>query len=93
VHQNGRAGRFAGRLEDIVEQGEPARDDLGRGLEIAEYELVALLRDLRRRRDIDDERNPLLLGDLPSAIRRSARARAVSTLVSKSTTTISIGWV
>ena len=41
-----------------------SREDHRRGREVAEHELVALLGDRRRRGDIDDERNALLLGDL-----------------------------
>ena len=64
MHQHRGLGGLPGRGEDVVEQGEPARDDLRCGLEIAEDELVALLGDLRRGRNVDHERNAFLLGDL-----------------------------
>ena len=64
MHEHHRLRRLAGSLEHFLLVGEGVAQDHRRGREIAEHELVALLGDRRRRRDVDDERNALLLGHL-----------------------------
>ena len=51
-------------LEDLLLIGEGIAQDHRRGGEVAEHELVALLGDRRGGRDVDDERDALLLGHL-----------------------------
>ena len=64
MHEHHRLRGDAGGLEHLLLVGEGVAEDHRRGREIAEHELVALLGDRRRRRDIDDERDALLLGHL-----------------------------
>ena len=64
VHEHRGARHGVGGLEQLADQRQAVAHDVGRGLEVAEYELVALLGDLRRGRDVDHERHAALLGDL-----------------------------
>ncbi len=50
--------------EEIVDERQSICDQLGGDREIAKDKLVTLFGDLRRRGDVDDERNAALLGDL-----------------------------
>ena len=55
VHEH-RGLRLDLRLaEDVAQQHQAVAADLGRGRKVPEHELVALLGDLRRGRDVDDE--------------------------------------
>ena len=54
----------SGGGENLLLIIEGVADDHRPGREIPEYKLVALLGDLRRARDVDDERNAFLLGHL-----------------------------
>ena len=64
MHKHDRLRRSASGGENFLLIIEGVADDHRPGREIPEHELVALLGDLRRSGDIDDERNALLLGDL-----------------------------
>ncbi len=64
MHEHDRRRRLAGGLEDFLLVLERVAEDHRRGREVAEHEFIALLRDRRGSRDIDDEGNALLLGDL-----------------------------
>src|SRR4030095_17224155 len=64
VHEHGALWRRAGGLEYFLLVCEGIAQDHARCWKVAKYELVALLGDLRRRSNIDDVGNTLLLGDL-----------------------------
>jgi hypothetical protein len=64
VHEHRRLRGEAGRLKDLLLIDEGVAQDHGRSREIAEHELVALLRDRRSGGDVDDQGDAPLLGDL-----------------------------
>ena len=84
VHEHGRLRRGLRFGEDVLEQNQAVPADLGRGREVAEHELVALLGDLRRGGDVDDVRNAMLLrhlrdrGGMPRIERADEHVRALA---------------
>jgi hypothetical protein len=64
VHEHDRLRRRTGCGEDFLLRRERIAEDHRRSRKIPEHELVALLGNRRRRGDIDDQRDTLLLGSL-----------------------------
>ena len=64
MHEHGRAGSGAGREKQVSCQRKAISHQINTGREVAECVLVALLRDLRSRCDVDDERDALLFSHL-----------------------------
>ena len=61
MQEGGLLGLHPGSLEQVLDQGQPVGGQTRRGGEIAEYRMEALLGDIGRGGDIDDQRHAALL--------------------------------
>ena len=64
MHEDRRLWRHTGAVEDVLLVGERVVGNHPHCRKVPEHEFVALLGDVGRRSDIDDERHAFLFGDL-----------------------------